>query len=247
MRRFLSRWYHRPFWLGVVLLGGVLAGRIALTPMVDEWARRQLAQLPNHHSTYRDLSLFSFPPTAVLTDVVVEDHDGNRVLTVPRLEVHMNWRDIRKGIAAGAWPYPAPTVSLRLVQPWLQVRSGHKAEIESKVREILAGSPAAHVEVAGIEHGRVSVARDRHGPPRDCTTDLRATFQNFTVGGAEPLAVDPNSREARTRARRLIGVDVDKLCAGAVKTVQVGPGSLSQAPAQPEGTSGLTAAAVTNW
>jgi hypothetical protein len=211
IRRFLMRWYRRPFWLAVGALVLLVAGRLALTPVVDDAARSTLAQLPNVRATYADVSIFSFPASVVLTDVTVRDLDGQQVLRVPRFEIHLSWRDVWKGVAAGAWPYPAPHVRLRAVQPWLALRSPEPREIASQVREMLDGLPALHVDVVSIESARVSVATHGPSPTEDCVSAFTTAFQNVDLGAAaepSPLGEEPPRMPAVSRGE----VKVPDIC-----------------------------------
>jgi hypothetical protein len=194
IRRFLKRWYRRPFWLGVVVIVLIGAGRLALTPLVDSATRTQLSQLPNLHVTYRDMSIFTLPASVVLTDVVARDRGGERVLSVPRLEVHFSWRDAVAGALAGAWPYPAPHVRVRAVQPWLQLRSPAPDEVVAQARAMLQGLPAMHADVVGLERTRVSLLPRAGHPAQDCGAPFTTALQNVDLGAAaepSPLGEEP--------------------------------------------------------
>jgi hypothetical protein len=211
IRRFLRYWYQRPFWLVVLVLAAVAAGRVALTPVVDDAARATLARLPHLRVSYRDLSLFSFPPSAVFTDVVAEDVDGQQVLSVPRFEIHLSWRDVLRGLGAGAWPYPAPHVRLRAVRPWLQLRSPEPAAVADQVHAMLDGLPAFHVDVVAIEKARVSVLGRAGTEGPDCVRDFNTAFQNVDLGAAavpSPLGEEPPHMPAITRGE----VKVPQIC-----------------------------------
>jgi hypothetical protein len=225
IRRFLRYWYERPFWLAVIALALAVGGRVALTPIVDGATRLTLSRLPNLRVTYGDLSLFSLPPSMVLTDVVAEDLDHQRLLTMPRLEIHLSWHDVFRGVAAGAWPYPAPHVRLRAVSPWLALRSPEPSAVASQVREMLDGLPALHVDVVSIERARVSIAPTDLSPGPDCVRDFTTAFQNVDLGAAaepSPLGEEPPRLPSVTRGE----VEVPKIC----QRLPGGPAHAQDAP-----------------
>ncbi|HEY0715883.1 MAG TPA: hypothetical protein VGF45_24585 [Polyangia bacterium] len=179
MRRYFRPGYQRPFWLLVVLLLAIGAGRVALTPIVDAKTRAALARLPNAQATYRELSIFSYPPVVVLEDVAVNDVNENRVLTVPRMEVHFAWRDVIRGIKSGAWPSPPPSVRVRLVEPSLAIRSDDPVQLAADINGLVAGLPPAAIEVAAVERAHVVVRGNAMQPALLCARELNAKGQEF--------------------------------------------------------------------
>ncbi|HEY0710944.1 MAG TPA: hypothetical protein VGG33_29345 [Polyangia bacterium] len=179
MRRYYRPGYLRPFWLLVAVVFAIGIGRVALTPAVDAQTRAALARLPNAHTTYRELSIFSFPPVVVLEDVAIDDAQHNRVLTMPRMEVHFAWKDVIRGLSRGAWPTPPPKVRLRLVEPSLAIRSDDPVQLAADVNGLLAGLPPAQVEVSAVERAHLVVRGQGTQPALLCARELNASGQDF--------------------------------------------------------------------
>lgn len=184
VRAFLIPGWRRPFWILVVLLIGVGVGRVALTPWVDGKLREALLQQPDLKGTYSDLSLFSFPPTVVLEDASLEGIDGRSLLSMQRLELHTTWREL---IAAVRSDKPKPRVRVRLVQPTLHVRAGDSLAAVRRIQGWLAGAPAAQVEVAAIDDGRVDMALGSQS--RSCASDVDATFADVSLPYERPASI----------------------------------------------------------
>jgi hypothetical protein len=203
MRRYFRPGYQRPFWLLVAVVLAVGAGRVALTPAVDARTRAALSRLPNAHATYRELSIFSFPPVVVLEDVAVDDVDHNRVLTMPRMEVHLSWRDVIRGVSRGSWPSPPPKVRLRLTQPSLSIRSDNSVQLAADVSGLLAGLPPAEVEVAAIERAHVVVRGNGTQPALLCAHDLNASGQGFGFPQLPTARIEGLCAKAKTPTKTL--------------------------------------------
>jgi hypothetical protein len=140
--------------VGLLLVGG----RIALTPWADHQVRTALGAQPALRASFSDVSLFSFPPSAVFRDIAVEGVDGRRVLSAPRLEVHSTWREIGRSLLAHGTAVPPPKVRLRLVRPEVVVRTVSPAQTVSELRNWISAAPPAQVEIVAIERGRVLVS-----------------------------------------------------------------------------------------
>jgi hypothetical protein len=206
-RAFLRPGYLRPFWLFVALLFVLIAGRIALTPKVDAWARQVLNHHPVFQATYGDLSLFSYPPAAVFENAVITTPDGQELLVMQRLEVHTTWKEMFRLWQERGKVSAPPKVWLRLVEPTLTTRRGQPVRALEHVQAWLRGAPAATVEATGIVKGRVVIA-DEKGQTRECLRDLNASFERFEIPRDVTAATD--IRNGGKNARRLVGfIDVE--------------------------------------
>ena len=176
VRRFYRAWWKRPFWL----LGGVVvalvAGRIALTPLLINHFRQQLDQRTGNGAvTFRDLDVYLFPPTFVFRDVDVRLGGGaGESLQVPRVEIHApSWRSLAQ---------PAPVLRVRLERPALRLVSGSQ-DLERIARAL----PAARIEVASVSGGSVGNRSAPDGRPviERITGELEGLASGTEVGKAK--------------------------------------------------------------
>ena len=153
MGKFYRPWYLRPLpWL-FLLVAVVAAGRVALGPMTERWTREALAELGSFKADYKELEIFSFPPVVVLDGVTVDGLDGQRVLSVERLEFHSTWRDVTRAALFGE----QPTVRLRIARPRVNLTGDAPAFLAEEVRNWLEGRRTPHVDLASIEDGDILV------------------------------------------------------------------------------------------
>lgn len=181
VRAFLRPGYERPFWGAVLLLGAVFVARIALTPWLDGQVRAFLAQQPQLRATYSDLSLFSWPPSAVFSEVTVDGIDGRPMLSMRRLEVHTTWSEIWRAFRERDREGAPPSVRLRLLRPTLMVRSADPKQPTIALAAWLRAAPATQVEIASIEEGRVLVGGVGGASERECASAVSATFDGVAL------------------------------------------------------------------
>jgi len=183
MGKFYRPWYRRPFpWL-VLLLVLVGAGRVALTPLADRWARQALSELANFKADYRDLEIFSFPPVAVLDGVTVEDDAGNPVLGIERLEVHTTWSDVLRATVLGA----APSVNLRVSRPRVTLTGDAPVFLADELRGWLEGRREVHVALTSIEDGDILVGAEGSARPETWMSKVRASIQRSPSDGSATM------------------------------------------------------------
>jgi hypothetical protein len=153
VRRFYRSWWRRPFWLLGLALVGVIAGRIALTPLMMKWVRGELDRRAGAGVvTFRDLDLYLLPPTFVFKEVTVRPSGGGESLELARAEVHVaSWRELRE---------PLPMVRVRFDRPVLRMMPGEKG-LETIARAL----PAARIEVATIAGGTIGNGAATAGRP----------------------------------------------------------------------------------
>jgi hypothetical protein len=153
MGKFYRPWYLRPLPWVFLLLFVVAAGRVALGPYAERWTRDTLAELGSFRADYKHLEIFSFPPVLVLDGVTVDGLDGQRVMSIERLEFHSTWRDVTRAVLFGE----EPTVRLRVARPRVTLSGDAPAFLAEEVRNWLEGRRSARVELASIEDGDILV------------------------------------------------------------------------------------------
>jgi hypothetical protein len=171
MGKFYRPWYRRPLpWLFVLLLalGGT---RLVLTPLANHWARDSLRELPSFTAEYRDLSLFSFPPVAVVDRVTVDGQDGKPVAAIERLELHTTWRQLMRAALFGD---PA-AVRVRITRPRLTLTGDAPVFLADEVRTWFEGRTKLQVELASIEDGAIQMGADGSARSETWMSKIRAT------------------------------------------------------------------------
>jgi hypothetical protein len=153
MGRFYRPWYLRPLPWVFLLFFVVAAGRLALGPLAERSARDALAELGSFRADYKRLEIFSFPPVVVFDGVTVDGLDGQRVMSVERLEFHSTWGDVARAVLFGS----EPTVRLRVARPRVVLSGDAPAFLAEEIRNWLEGRRSARVELAAIDDGDILV------------------------------------------------------------------------------------------
>jgi hypothetical protein len=171
MGRFYRPWYQRPIpWLFLLLV--VLAGgRLALTPLADRWVKESLGELSSFHAEYRDLSLFSFPPVAVVDGLTVDSHEGQPVAAVERLELHTSWREL---LRAALFDEPA-AIRMRISRPRLTLTGDAPVFLADEARTWLEGRTRLRVQLAAIEDGAIQMGAVGSARSETWMNKIRAT------------------------------------------------------------------------
>jgi hypothetical protein len=185
MGRFYRPWYLRPLpWL-FLLLVALGAGRLALTPLVDRWARESLTELSSFHAQYRDLSLFSFPPVAVVDGVTVDSHDGQPVAVIERLELHTSWRQV---LRAALFDEPA-AIRVRISRPRLTLTGDAPVFLADEIRTWLEGRTRLQVELASIEDGAIQMGSVGSARSETWMSKIKATVTREVSGSGATTVV----------------------------------------------------------
>ena len=180
MGRFYKPWYRRPLpWLFALMLA-MAAGRVALTPLADHWTRQALAELTSFRAEYRELSLFSFPPVAVIDGLAIEGHDGLPVASVERVELHTHWGDVLRAVL---FDQP-PTVRVRVARPRVVLTGEGPVFLAEEIRDWLDGRRNVHVELASIEDGDIQVGAVGSARSETWMNELQATIEQARPTGA---------------------------------------------------------------
>ena len=171
MGRFYRPWYRRPLpWLFMVLvaMGGA---RLALTPLADRWVKESLAELSSFHAEYRDLSLFTLPPVAVVDGVTVDTHEGQPIAVVERLELHTSWREL---LRAALFDEPA-AVQVRIARPRLTLTGDAPVFLADEARTWMEGRTRLQVTLASIEDGAIQMGAVGSARSETWMNKIRAT------------------------------------------------------------------------
>ena len=176
MDRFYRPWYLRPLpWL-FLLLVSLGAGRLALTPLVDRWVKESLGELSSFHAEYRDLSLFSFPPVAVVDGLTVDSHEGQPVAAIERLELHTSWREL---LRATLFDEPA-AIRVRIARPRLTLTGDAPVFLADEARTWLEGRTRLQVELASIDDGAIQMGAVGSARSETWMNKIRATVTRET-------------------------------------------------------------------
>jgi hypothetical protein len=185
MGRFFRPWYQRPLpWL-FLLLVAVAGGRLVLTPLADRWVKDSLGELSSFHAEYRDLSLFSFPPVAVMDGLTVDSHEGQPVAAIERLELHTSWREL---LRAALFDEPA-AIRVRIARPRLTLTGDAPVFLADEARTWLEGRTRLQVELAAIEDGAIQMGAVGSARSETWMNKIRATVTRETSPAGATMVV----------------------------------------------------------
>jgi hypothetical protein len=185
MGRFYRPWYRRPLpWL-FMLLVGLGVGRVALTPLADRWVRESLGELSSFNAQYRELSLFSFPPVAVVDGVTVDSHEGQPVAAIERLELHTTWGRLLRGVL-----FDEPVaVRVRIARPRLTLIGDAPVFLADEIRTWMEGRTRLQVELASIDDGAIQMGAVGSARSETWMSKLKATVTRQTSAAGATVVV----------------------------------------------------------
>jgi hypothetical protein len=185
MGRFYRPWYLRPLpWLFLVLVA-LGAGRLVLTPLADRWVKESLGELSSFHAEYRELSLFSFPPVAVVDGLTVDSHEGQPVAAIERLELHTTWREL---LRAALFDEPA-AIRVRIARPRLTLTGDAPVFLADEARTWLEGRTRLQVELASIDDGAIQMGAVGSARSETWMNKIRATVTRETSPAGATMVV----------------------------------------------------------
>lgn len=131
---------RRPvFWVLVALVLVLIGVRAALPGLVTDYANRKLSGIPGYEARIEDVDLHLWRGGYTIHGAMIEQVDRRRripVLSAPRIELSVEWRELLRGALVGQIEFHEPSVNV-LAGPVKKEEARAADDIVDRFRELL--------------------------------------------------------------------------------------------------------------
>lgn len=142
MARFppLGALIRRPvFWAVLIVVLVLIGARAALPGLVTDYANRKLSEIPGYQARIEDVDLHLWRGAYTIHGTTIERVEEKRrvpVLSAPRVELSLEWRELLRGALVGQIEFHRPSINV-LAGPVKKEEARTADDIVERFRELL--------------------------------------------------------------------------------------------------------------